>query len=61
MVMMLTKSRRVYIALIAACPFVLCASMHAQSGCVNSPENPTALLALLGIAGAMVARLRRRG
>lgn len=34
----------------------------AQVGCVNSPENPTALLALVGAAGGWVsfARARRR-
>ena len=25
-------------------------ALHAQNGCVNSPENPTALLALTGVA-----------
>ncbi len=38
---------------------------HAQGGCVNSPENPTVVLALVGSAGALVAsaraRLRNRG
>ena len=42
---------------------------HAQSGaidsgCINSPENPTAILALVGAAGgglvALQGRLRRR-
>ena len=39
------------------------APVFAQSGCVNSPENPTALLALVGAAGGWVsyARARRRG
>lgn len=34
----------------------------AQNGCVNSPENPTALLALVGTAGGFFsyARARRR-
>ncbi len=34
--------------------------LHAQGGCVNSPENPTVVLALVGSAGACVASLRRR-
>lgn len=34
--------------------------LHAQSGCVNSPENPTALLALAGSAGAVLASARNR-
>jgi len=32
----------------------------AQGGCVNSPENPTAVLALVGSAGAFVAGFRGR-
>lgn len=40
--------------LVAAMP--LCA----QSGCGDSPENPTAILALVGSAGAAVALLRAR-
>jgi XrtJ-associated TM-motif-TM protein len=34
--------------------------LHAQTGCIDSPENPTAVLALVGAAGAVVAKLRRR-
>jgi len=30
----------------------------AQNGCINSPENPTAILALVGTAGAAFPRLR---
>jgi XrtJ-associated TM-motif-TM protein len=36
------------------------ASLHAQGGCVNSPENPTVVLALVGSAGAFVASARNR-
>lgn len=41
---------------------VLCvpALAHAQSGCVNSPENPTALLALVGVAGGSLPWLRAK-
>jgi XrtJ-associated TM-motif-TM protein len=43
---------------------VLTAAAHAQSGCVVSPENPTAVLGLVGLAGAawpaLRARLRRK-
>jgi len=37
--------------------------LQAQSGCVNSPEAPTAVLALAGSVGALsvVVRGRRRG
>jgi len=33
---------------------------HAQSGCTDSPENPTAVLALVGSAGAFFMSARRR-
>jgi XrtJ-associated TM-motif-TM protein len=32
----------------------------AQAGCVNSPENPTAILALVGSAGGALVALRSR-
>jgi XrtJ-associated TM-motif-TM protein len=32
--------------------------LHAQSGCVDSPESPTLVLALVGGIGVVVARLR---
>jgi XrtJ-associated TM-motif-TM protein len=38
--------------------------LHAQTGCTDSPENPTAVLAIVGSAGALFsagrARLRAR-
>jgi XrtJ-associated TM-motif-TM protein len=41
--------------------FALITPLHAQTdGCVDSPENPTALLALVGTAGACGAVLRQR-
>jgi XrtJ-associated TM-motif-TM protein len=33
---------------------------HAQTGCGDSPENPTAVLAIVGSAGAFFASARRR-
>jgi XrtJ-associated TM-motif-TM protein len=35
-------------------------SAFAQGGCVNSPENPTVVLALVGSAGAALASIRNR-
>jgi XrtJ-associated TM-motif-TM protein len=35
-------------------------SLHAQNGCVTSPENPTAILAVLGTAGAFLSAAKRR-
>jgi XrtJ-associated TM-motif-TM protein len=34
--------------------------LHAQNGCVNSPENPTVVLALVGSAGALFSAARAR-
>jgi len=34
--------------------------MYGQDGCVNSPENPTAILAIVGSAGALFASVRTR-
>lgn len=34
--------------------------LHAQGGCVQSPENPTALLAVVGSAGAFFVSARAR-
>lgn len=31
---------------------------RAQGGCINSPENPTVILGLVGSAGALLASLR---
>jgi XrtJ-associated TM-motif-TM protein len=34
--------------------------LHAQDGCTDSPENPTAILAVVGSAGAFFASARAR-
>ncbi len=34
--------------------------LHAQDGCVTSPENPTAILAIVGSVGAFFASARAR-
>lgn len=34
--------------------------LHAQTGCVTSPENPTIVLALVGSAGAFLSSARTR-
>ena len=47
-----------YLAVIAL--LSVTAPLYAQGGCVDSPENPTALLALVGSAGAFVAAFRGR-
>lgn len=32
--------------------------LHAQTGCTDSPENPTVVLALVGSAGALLSTVR---
>ena len=39
---------------------VAASPLHAQTGCADSPENPTILLALVGSAGAAASALRGR-
>jgi XrtJ-associated TM-motif-TM protein len=34
--------------------------LYATDGCVNSPENPTAILAVVGSAGAFFVSVRAR-
>ncbi len=34
--------------------------LHAQGGCIDSPENPTAILAVVGSAGAFIVSARAR-
>ena len=50
---------------LVGCVMLLAArALRAQTGCTDSPENPTVVLALVGGAGALFssvrARLRRR-
>lgn len=40
--------------------FSVALPLHAQGGCVNSPENPTAILAIVGSAGAFFVSVRAR-
>jgi XrtJ-associated TM-motif-TM protein len=40
--------------------FSVALPLHAQDGCVNSPENPTAILAVVGSAGALFTSVRAR-
>jgi XrtJ-associated TM-motif-TM protein len=43
-----------------AAVLLIATPLLAQSGCTDSPENPTAVLALVGGAGALFSHLRRR-
>ena len=40
--------------------FVAAMPLHAQTGCTDSPENPTVVLALVGGAGALFSAVRSR-
>jgi XrtJ-associated TM-motif-TM protein len=44
------------------CALLLLVAMplRAQTGCTDSPEDPTVVLALVGSAGALLASLRAR-
>ena len=47
----------------AALVFAVASPLHAQGtihGCVDSPENPTAILAMVGSAGAFLVSARAR-
>jgi XrtJ-associated TM-motif-TM protein len=44
----------------AAVLFLIAAPVRAQTGCTDSPENPTAVLALVGSAGALFSTVRTR-
>lgn len=48
------------IVAIAILMFSVGLPLHAQGGCIDSPENPTAILGLVGVAGIGLAQLRRR-
>ncbi|HTX77370.1 MAG TPA: PExPT-CTERM protein [Terracidiphilus sp.] len=47
---------------VLAAVFALCTvtALHAQTGCTDSPENPTAILGLVGAGGWWAASSRRR-
>ena len=40
--------------------FAVTLPLHAQNGCLDSPENPTAILAVVGSAGAFFVAARAR-
>ena len=53
------KAALTFLALAAM--LLVAAPVHAvQTGCTDSPENPTVILALVGGAGALLSSLRAR-
>ena len=53
-------NRSLLLFISCACLVLIAAPLHAQGGCVDSPENPTVVLALVGSAGALVSTIRAR-
>ena len=49
------------IAMVALSLGVVSLKLHAQGGCVDSPEDPTLVLGLLGSVGMAGMLLRNRG
>ena len=49
-------------AVLVGCALVLlvAAPLYGQTGCTDSPENPTVVLALVGGAGALFAAVRAK-
>jgi len=46
--------------LLSAAVLFLAVPLHAQSGCADSPENPTIVLGVVGSAGAFFSTMRAR-
>lgn len=56
----ISQSGIVRLALLVMAVLAVPMVAHAQTGCTDSPENPTAVLALVGSAGAFFVSARRR-
>lgn len=52
--------RKAFFAITFALLVLFALPLRAQSGCVDSPEDPTLVLALVGGAAACIASLRAR-
>jgi XrtJ-associated TM-motif-TM protein len=53
-------NKTVLYVLCAICLLLVAVPLHAQDGCIDSPENPTLVLALVGSAGGLFSTLRAR-
>jgi XrtJ-associated TM-motif-TM protein len=53
-------NKSVLYMLCATCLLLAAAPLHAEGGCVDSPENPTVVLALVGAAGGLFSAVRAR-
>jgi XrtJ-associated TM-motif-TM protein len=53
-------SARGFAMVVVAVTMIAASPLLAQNGCTDSPENPTAVLALVGSAGGVLVALRNR-
>ncbi|MDP9050666.1 MAG: PExPT-CTERM protein [Acidobacteriota bacterium] len=53
-------NKKLQVFLWSAAFLLVAVPLQAQSGCTDSPENPTAVLALVGSAGALFSTIRAR-
>lgn len=53
-------TNRTFLILGSALFFLVALPLHAQTGCTDSPENPTVVLALVGGAGALCSTVKVR-
>ena len=51
--------KKAALATVFALAFSAALPLHAQTGCIDSPEDPTVILALVGGAGALAAGIWR--
>jgi len=52
--------KSVFVMLVVAILLAIALPLQAQTGCTDSPENPTVVLALVGGAGALFSAVRAR-
>jgi XrtJ-associated TM-motif-TM protein len=57
---MVVMRKHILIGLVGATALLMAAPLYAQTGCTDSPENPTVVLALVGGAGALFSVVRAR-
>jgi XrtJ-associated TM-motif-TM protein len=53
-------NKSLLLLLCTAALLLAAAPLHAQTGCTDSPENPTIVLALVGSAGGLFSTVRAR-
>jgi len=53
-------NKRLQLLVWSAAFLLVAVPLRAQTGCTDSPENPTAVLALVGSAGAFISMARAR-